>query len=84
MITNGTATRENYYRVNFLNYGETFAYGVDATSAILNARADLMDDNRETQFGGASARPAVYGEWDCGTHHFHNDGSHSHDYGLER
>ena len=61
MITNGTATEEKYYRVNFLNYGETFAYGVNAPSAIRNARADLMDDNRESQFAGASARPAVYG-----------------------
>lgn len=81
MITNGTATQERYFRVNFLNYGETFAYGVDAPSAISNARADLGD---ELEFAGASARPAVYGEWDCGTHHFHNDGTHSHDYGMEK
>lgn len=82
-LTNGTATEERYFKVNFIGYGDTYAYGVNATSAIRNALTDLLDDHRAGELGSASARPAVYGEWDCAPHHFHNDGTHSHNYGME-
>jgi hypothetical protein len=83
MITNGTATPENYYRIKFANVPhDFFEYGETALSAIRTAGENYSSD--PWTLGNATARPAVYGEWDCGTHHFHNDGTHSHDYGMER
>lgn len=81
MLTNGTAEAEQYYRIKFrhLPY-DHFEYGKDALSAISTAREDFADCGN---VGNATARPAVYGEWDCAPHHFHNDGTHSHDYKLE-
>jgi len=73
MITNGTARQENYYRVNFGNYGEVFAYGVTALDAIGQARLDFQDDMDEP-LGNATARPAVYKEWNYGTERYTNGG----------
>lgn len=74
-ITNGTATQENYYRIKFegLPY-EVYQYGRTATSAILNARLEQMDAGLDTEtffaLGSASARRAVYKEWNNGTENY--------------
>jgi hypothetical protein len=71
-------TEENYYRLRFSNdVSEVWTYGATALEAIKNARMDMPD----IELGGCIARLAVYGEWDCAPHHFHNDGTHSHQYG---
>lgn len=74
MITNGTATPENYYRVNFTNGGETWAYGLTALDAIKTAAADL-NEPRHT-LGAAVARPAVYKEWVSETWRYTNGGDY--------
>lgn len=63
----------NYYRIKFtgLPY-DVWEYGQTAIEAIANARTDL------DATGNATARPAVYGEWDCSPEHFTNGGEHSH------
>lgn len=71
MITNGTANPENYYRLHFANdISEVYAYGVNALTAIANARADMSD----IELGSAIARPAVYKEWNYGTERYTNGG----------
>lgn len=73
MLTNGTATPENYYHIKFANeQAATYAYGVNALQAITIARQDTQAT------GNATARPAVYGEWDCWPECFTNDGNHNH------
>lgn len=72
---------DRYFSVKFSETPILFAYGTTALHAIEVAAADWTSEHRDT-LGAAIARPAVYGEWDCAPHHFHNDGSHSHDYEL--
>lgn len=70
MQTNGTANPENYYRIRFgtsPSY-DTWAYGATALEAIETARLDVDGQ------GNATARPAVYKEWDYGTDRFTNGG----------
>lgn len=74
MITNGTATQENYYRITFANAGETWAYGLTALDAITTAAADL-NETRHT-LGAATARPAVYKEWVSETWRYTNGGDY--------
>lgn len=64
-----TITNGNYYRIKFdsLPY-EVYEYGDTALSAISTARADL------NATGSASARNAVYKEWNNGTEHYTNGG----------
>lgn len=71
----------NYYRINFRNYGEHFAYGDTAIQAIQAARFELGTtrtnlDLPAIELGNASARRAVYGEWDCGEQNYYADGTH--------
>jgi hypothetical protein len=71
----------NYYRINFLNYGEHFGYGKTAIQAIQAARYELTTirnnlDLPAIELGNASARRAVYGEWDCGQQNYYADGTH--------
>ena len=73
----------NYYRITFTNYGETFAYGDTALEAIDTARADLTEYMTRTnltavQLDTATARRAVYSEWECTTASYTLDGSHTH------
>lgn len=71
MISNGTAEPQNYYRLRFANdVSEVYAYGVNALDAIANARNDMAD----MELGNATARPAVYKEWNYGTERFTNGG----------
>jgi hypothetical protein len=76
-------TEENYYRIKFSNMPyEHWEYGQTALDAIARARHDLIESGNESgELGSGLARIAVYGEWDCAPHHFHNDGTHSHQYG---
>lgn len=79
MITNGTATPENYYRIKFngLPY-DVYEYGLTALDAIATARAEQIDAGFDTEtpltLGNATARPAVYKEWNYGTERYTNGG----------
>lgn len=79
MITNGTAEPQNYYRIKFngLPY-DLFEYGTDAVDAINKARLDTIEAGLDTDtpltLGNATARPAVYKEWNHGTERFTNGG----------
>jgi len=70
MITNGTASPENYYVVKFANVPyELYAYGETAIQAVSNAFDDMLDEGREP-LGASIVRRAVYKEWNYGTEHF--------------
>jgi hypothetical protein len=79
MLTNGTATQENYYRIKFqgLPY-DVFEYGVTALDAVKVARTEAINAGIDTDtplnLGNATARPAVYKEWNYGTEHYTNGG----------
>lgn len=62
----------NYYRIKFngLPY-EVYEYGTDAIEAVAIARNDL---NEGQPLGNATARRAVYKEWNYGTERFTNGG----------
>ena len=71
----------NGYIINFLGYGDTFAFGETAMDAIKNARRDIESwatklEQPRPALGSASARKAVYGELDCGSNNFTIDGKH--------
>lgn len=78
MITNGTATQENYYRIKFANLGyEHWEYGATALDAIATARHDLVESGNEYgPLGAATARPAVYKEWVSETWRYTNGGDY--------
>lgn len=64
MLTNGTATPENYYRIKFANVAyDVYQYGETALQAIGDALDDLLDGGHAEPLGAALARPAVYKEW---------------------
>ena len=72
MITNTTATEEKYYRIKFRNLPyDHYEYGLTAFDAIATARQDFSS---EGNLGNATARPAVYKEWNYGTEHYTNGG----------
>lgn len=73
MITNGTAEPQNYYRLKFagLPY-DLYEYGATALDAINNAKQEL--DGLFAYLGNATARPAVYKEWNYGTERYTNGG----------
>lgn len=79
MITNGTAEPQSYYRIKFngLPY-DLFEYGATALEAIATARAETLDAGLDTDtslnLGNATARLAVYKEWNYGTERFTNGG----------
>lgn len=79
MITNGTADPQNYYRIKFngLPY-DLYEYGATALDAINTARTETLDAGLDTDtplnLGNATARPAVYKEWNYGTERFTNGG----------
>lgn len=79
MITNGTATQENYYRIKFqgLPY-DVYEYGVTALDAVKVARIEAINAGIDTDtplnLGNATARPAVYKEWNYGTERYTNGG----------
>lgn len=74
MITNGTATQENYYRIKFVHLPyDHFEYGATALDAIATARQDLGECGH---IGGATARPAVYKEWVSETWRYTNGGDY--------
>jgi hypothetical protein len=75
MITNGTATQENYYAVKFANTPLLFSYGPTALDAIKYAAADYTSEHRDT-LGAAIARPAVYKEWVSETWRYTNGGDY--------
>jgi len=84
-MENGSGEMNNYYRIQFafLPY-EHWEYGNTALEAIATARHDLIESgNASGELGSGAARPAVYGEWDCSSKNFRNDGTHSHNYGME-
>lgn len=82
MTTNTTAAELKYYRIKLSSEPyDRFEYGRTALEAIQTVKDELLGEGFMF-LGSASARPAVYGEWDCAPHHFHNDGTHSHDYGT--
>lgn len=72
--------QERYWSVKFASMPyEVFAYGVDARSAISEARKDIYFAGNDTEtplpdLKGALVRPAVYKEWAYGTEHFTNGG----------
>jgi hypothetical protein len=76
MITNGMATQENYYRIKFANLPyDHWEYGDTALQAIATARHDLIESGNEYgPLGNATARLAVYKEWDYGTDRYTNGG----------
>ena len=69
---------ENYYRLTVAGIGEYYEFGNTALDAIATVREDLA--GTAAAYGAITARPAVYGEWECKPQHYRNDGSHSHDY----
>jgi hypothetical protein len=74
-LTNGTATPENYYRIKFANVAyDVFEYGETAKAAIWNALDDLLDAGHAEPLGNATARQAVYKEWNYGTDRYTNGG----------
>jgi hypothetical protein len=79
MLTNGTAEPQNYYRIKFagLTY-DLWEYGATALEAIATARTDTLNAGLDTDtplnLGNATARPAVYKEWDYGPEHYTNGG----------
>lgn len=79
LLTNGTAPEPNYYRIQFqgLPY-DLYEYGQTAIEAIATARTDSEDAGLDTEtplnLGNATARPAVYKEWNYGTERFTNGG----------
>jgi hypothetical protein len=79
MITNGTADPQNYYRIKFngLPY-DLFEYGATALDAIATARTETIEAGLDTDtpldLGNATARPAVYKEWNHGTERYTNGG----------
>lgn len=78
MLTNGTATPENYYRIKFANVPhEVYEYGTDALEAIKAAQDELANAYtplKRSDLGNATARPAVYKEWNYGTERYTNGG----------
>lgn len=78
MITNGTATPENYYRIKFngLPY-DLFEYGATALDAINTAKDALANAHTplyRSDLGSALARPAVYKEWNHRPEQYTNGG----------
>lgn len=74
-LTNGTASPENYYRIKFANVAyDVFEYGETAKAAIWNALDDLLDGGHAEPLGNATARQAVYKEWNYGTDRYTNGG----------
>ena len=72
---------ERFYAVQFRNVtSPVYLWAENASVAMLDAIDEVLDSGHNNDTGGALVRPAVYGEWDCASHHFHNDGTHSHDY----
>jgi len=65
----------NYYRLNVQGQGDWYEYGQTALDAIRLTKQELEEAN--LTHGAITARPAVYGEWDCRAHHFTNDGTHT-------
>lgn len=79
MITNGTATPENYYRIKFAGMPyDLYEYGATALEAIATARTETLEAGLDTDtplnLGNATARPAVYQEWNYGTERYTNGG----------
>ena len=79
MLTNGTARQENYYRIKFAGMPyDVYEYGATALEAIVTARAEQLEAGLDTDtpltLGNATARPAVYKEWNYGTERFTNGG----------
>jgi len=71
----GSELQENYYRIKFANVGyEVYEYGQTAKAAIWTALDDLIDGGHPEPLGAATARPAVYKEWNYGTEHYTNGG----------
>lgn len=68
--------QENYYRVKFANVPhEVYAYGDNYKTAIWNALDDLLDAGQPEPLGNASARLAVYKEWNYSTWRYTNGGN---------
>lgn len=78
MITNGTATQENYYRIKFQGLPhDVYEYGATALDAIATAKDELANAYtplKRSDLGNATARPAVYQEWNYGTERYTNGG----------
>lgn len=79
MLTNGTAPQENYYRIKFSGMPyDVYEYGATALEAIATSRAEQLEAGLDTDtpltLGNATARPAVYKEWNYGTERFTNGG----------
>jgi hypothetical protein len=55
-----------------------YVWGHDALDAIDVARDVMFEDGHATPYLAPIARPAVYGEWECDSRHFTNDGGHVH------
>lgn len=63
----------NYYRIKFANLPyDTWEYGNTAKEAIQQARQNFEDYGK--YLGNATARQAVYKEWNYGTWRYRNDG----------
>lgn len=79
MLTNGTAPQENYYRIKFAGMPyDVYEYGATALEAIATSRAEQLEAGLDTDtpltLGNATARPAVYKEWNYGTERYTNGG----------
>lgn len=78
MITNGTATPQNYYRIKFAGMPyDLYEYGATALDAIATAKDELANAHTplsRKDLGNATARPAVYKEWNYGPEHYTNGG----------
>lgn len=78
MLTNGTAEPQNYYRIKFngLPY-DVYEYGATALDAIATAKDELANAHTplyRSDLGNATARPAVYKEWNNYSWRYRNDG----------
>lgn len=64
---------DRYFRIQFsgLSY-DLYEYGATALEAIKNARQEL--DGLFATLGNATARPAVYKEWNNSSWRYRNDG----------
>lgn len=72
-----------FYFVEFKSGAQAFAWGENATDAI-NAARESVDGPMQRlglpriDLGSATARKAMYGEWDCNPKHITIDGNHDH------
>lgn len=71
------AEQKSVYYVQFSNGDSDYAFAGNAIEAIARVRSwrDVFDESSTANLA-ASARLAVYGEMECDTRHFRNDGTH--------